>query len=313
MERPRIIIDAKGTEKEVHRLVREPVIYRPETTPDRKFSEYLESISTLQKEHKKFEPFVNETTVRIETPSPFLYVQFLSDIHLDRRDFDLETFKRNLEAIRQYPIFLVILGDIGSFFSPKHLAEGMLEAMITPDEQAEITRSFFREFKDKTLAILPGNHEDFVRRASGIEMANWLVKGLGIPLLKNESLLHLNVNDITYDIYLFHRIGKYYSSLNLTNALRRAREVGMNVDAVIQGHYEVGAMEKLVHRTEKPFLLQLGTFKSEDRYRVEQGFLPRGRIFFPIVRFNTRRKNIEATEDFEQAVEEITYFEKLRT
>jgi len=100
----------------------------------------------------------------------------------------------------------------------------------------------------------------------------------------------------------------------LTNALRRAMELGRDADMVVCGHKEIGAMEKVVHQNKKPFLLQLGSFKKEDRFEREMGMIPNPQVFYPVVRFRGDRKNIEATENLEDAlfeIEAIEYFYRM--
>jgi len=304
-----LIIDDKGTERVIRPQFEKARVTKPTPDTPKTLSELLETLDTLHQKKKEFEFLKDEISVKVESPTPFFYICFLSDIHFDREGFDAPAFKQYLEAIKNYPIYTVLVGDIGSYFSPTRHPRGMLEGVVTADEQTVIVRSFLKEYQDKILGCVMGNHEYFVNESSGIEIARWMTQDLHVPLLKNGGLLHLQVNEQDYDIYLFHKIARYYSSLNLTNALRRAMELGRDADMVVCGHKEIGAMEKVVHQDKKPFLLQLGSFKKEDRFEREMGMIPNPQVFYPVVRFRGDKRNIEATEDLNQALDEIEAIE----
>ena len=167
-------------------------------------------------------------------------------------------------------------------------------------------REFYKTYEGKILTITQDNsHPGWITQTTGLEPKRILTEGLDIPLLKNGGVINLYVNDVHYRGLLFHEIGQYKSSLNITNAHKRMLDMRLDADFVIAGHTHIGDMEKPVKREGKPYLVQLGTFKTEDDYGDLRGLSPKPQVFFPTLFFNGKRKNIEAIEDREDANEII--------
>lgn len=174
----------------------------------------------------------------------------------------------------------------------------MLGDAITPDDQMSLVRKFFEGYREKIMATTQDpSHTDWMQQVSGVEPQRWLTEGLGIPCLKSGGRFNLNVNGIEYRGLLFHEIGKYKSSLNVTNAGKRMLDMMDDVDFVVSGHSHIGAFEKLVKRDNKPVIIQMGTFKLDDDFGTRKGLSPKPQVFFPTLLFDSHKKNIEVIED----------------
>jgi hypothetical protein len=282
-------------------LVKKPFIENPQT-----FEEQFDRLEQLQELQKESSLWKNEMTVEVKTDKfPFFIFRPLSDMHMGAIGSDSKAVREYLHDMKQLPIYTAMLGDIGDFFSPMRHPEGMMGDAINPDDQMTIVRSFFKEYQENILCTVQDpSHTDWIRQVSGIEPQRYLVEDLGITALKNGGLLNLKVNDIEYKVSLFHQIGRYNSSLNLTNAQKRMLDMHEDADIVIAGHTHIGEVSKLVKRNKKAVVLQLGTFKTQgDQYGERKGLVPRPQVFFPTLFFDGRRRNIEFIEEREAATE----------
>lgn len=269
------------------------------------FNQHLTRLEGLIELRKETSLWQDEVTKDIETTSPFFAFRPLSDIHFGAIGVDMTALKETIADLHKLPIYTAICGDVADMFSPMKHPSGMLGDAITPDDQMSLTRTFFEEYRDKILATTQDpSHVDWVQQTSGVEPQRWLTDGLGIPCLKSGGGFNLNINGIEYKGLLFHEIGKYKSSLNITNAGKRMLDMMDDVDFVVSGHSHIGALEKVVKRGKKPVIVQMGTFKLDDDFGTRKGLSPRPQVFFPTMLFDTTKKNIELIED-RQAAETI--------
>lgn len=259
----------------------------------------LEGIIELKKETGLWQDEVSKV---IETKEPFFAFRPLSDIHFGAIGVDMKALKEHISDLHNLPIYTAICGDVADMFSPMKHPSGMLGDAITPDDQLSIVRKFFEEYKDRILATTQDpSHVDWVQQTSGVEPQRWLTDNLGIPCLKSGGRFNLKINGIEYKGLLFHEIGKYKSSLNVTNAGKRMLDMMDDVDFVVSGHSHIGAYEKLVKRDKKPVINQMGTFKIDDDFGTRKGLSPKPQVFFPTLLFDTQKKNIEVIEDRDAA------------
>lgn len=247
--------------------------------------------------------------VKIEVDTkgfPYFILHPLSDLHLGHAGVDLDALASHLDFIDNTPVYTMWVGDLGDFFLPKAIPSGMLGDVITPAEQLEALTELLTSYASKSLAVVNDpSHPGWVNKTAGLDVYEIATRGIDIPLLNTGGIVELVVGSQTYRISVFHKIHSYNSSLNRLNAHHRIRELHTDVDCVIAGHRHIGAMEKSVHREDKPVFVQMGTFKVDDQYGVREGMIPRPQVFFPTLFFDSRRKNIEVIEDLQTAQEMI--------
>jgi len=270
-----------------------PNVGRPDVSSGRTWGESLKRLKELQEFKKEDELWVDKVEYPIDTRGfPYFIWRPLSDMHLGAQGCDMVSVTRHLDAIKSLPIYTHLLGDMGD--------------LVSPDEQLATLRAFFEEYQEKILGTVQDpSHTDWIRQASGIEPQRWLVKDLHIPMIKSGGEVEFNVNGIKYKVLVFHKIGRFNSSLNITNAGKRMLDMRADADAVVSGHTHIGAMEKVVKRENKAYIVNLGTFKTHDQFGERQGLVPRPQVFSPTFFFDGRRKNIEVIEDDQSANEMI--------
>jgi len=280
----------------MNELLRSPL---PEEIDFRRQMLRLQEMSRLSKETEVWQSHVD---AHIDTDDPFVFLQPLSDLHLGHKGVDMEALAEHLRFLGDRDAYTILCGDIGDFFLPGKHPDGMMGDVLEPDDQMILMRGFMEQFADKILAVVQDpSHVDWVRQSSGIEAYRWATRGLGIPMLESGGTVTLTANDQRYEILAFHEISRYKSSFNRTHAHKRARELHKEADIVLAGHTHIGAMEKAVHREDKPYFVQLGTFKTQDGYGTRKGMFPKPQVFFPTLLLDTHKHNIEAIEDLETA------------
>ena len=278
-------------------------VEKPDAIKPISFAQHLSRIEAIRDLRKETALWKDEVEIKIDTGRmPYFFMRPLADMHLGGMGVDMEAVRSNLQDLRALPITTTLQGDLGNFFAPMKHPEGMMGDAVTPDDQLSMIRRFFEEYQDKILATVQDpSHTDWIRQLAGIEPQRYITENLQIPALKNGGVMHLNVNGIEYNGLLFHQIGQYKSSLNITNAGKRMLDMAGDADFVVSGHTHIGAMEKLVKRDKKPVIIQLGTFKTEDDFGTRLGLSPNPQVFFPTIVFGSKRKSIEVIEDREVA------------
>jgi hypothetical protein len=287
-----------------------PIVKKPEPTPTPDLATQIQSLLQLQEQAKAKELWRDEVTIQVQTRGlPFMVVP-LSDLHIGSGGVNYNKLKEYFDFIKNYPVYTVLLGDLADNFSPIKHPIAIKEDLVTPTDQWQLVRAFFKEHEQKVLVTISGNHDEWMGLV-GLDIYRWLAEDLSIPLLKGGGVLNLQVDNQLYKVRLFHKIARLNSQFNYTHAGKQAiRLAGDDVDAIISGDKHLGSFEQTYIGDKKRTIVQLGTFKEEDGYGRSMGFVQRPRPFFPVLFFHQGQHNIEVVEDLHQAKEYIDAFKK---
>lgn len=286
-------------------------IYRQKTEQNKDFQRNLERLRQLQELREETSLWRSKVEVYIDTKGlPFFYLLGLSDMHIGHEGVDLVALNDYLTYLKDFPVYAIVLGDVADLFAPAKHPHGLIDDIITPDDQVLIAKQFFTNFKDKILcSVQTKSHDGWSKELSGVDVQKFMVEDTGIPLLEGGGTLELKINNIDYRILCFHEIARYNSSLNILNANRRMLELHKDADMVISSHGHIGGQGKFVFREGKPYLIRLGTFKTHDSFGTQRGLVPTPQVFFPTIFLDGRKKNIEVIEDLYTAQELIKSIE----
>lgn len=264
----------------------------------------LDSLKSQKQEADQGEVYKNTVEIGVDTKGlPYFMVMPLSDLHVGAQGTNYESLEKHLNALKDHNIYTILTGDIADWFSPAILASAMSEDIIGPNDQAIFMRRFFKEFADNILAVTTGNHDDWVKRTSGVDIYSYLVDELKIPMIKNQGIITLNINDQVYRILASHKL-RYNSTFNYTHAGKQTLRMGPdNIDLVLSGDRHLGAIEHTTFKDRVATVLQTGTFKEDDGFGRAIGAPQRPKAFFPVLAFDGRRHNLEAFQDLDAAVE----------
>jgi len=304
MERPRLIIDAKGTEKEVRPLATVVIEKPPHRLGLTTFADHLTKLRRRAKERRAENLWREEVEIKIQTDREWFGVRPLSDLHIGHWGVDYDALEEILAGfLLNENLATIMLGDLGDFFTPRASpTDGFLGDVITPQEQLFALRKFFVEYQDKILAVTNDpSHNDWVYQSSGIDTYRLLVEDLNIPLVYQGGLIRLNFGAVSYDIIPFHKINKFKSSFNLTHAHKRVLELHRDGDCVLAAHIHKSSFEKAYRNGHEVVLVQCGTLKTEDPWGAKQGMLGRPQLGYPIILFNTVEKRMQVVDNLEDA------------
>ena len=270
-------------------------------------STWKKDLSFLQQiQRSETKRWQDEVKIEAQTTSiPYFLFCPLSDIHIGASGTDYKQLDNYVRLIRDYGVQTALIGDLGDFFMPAKIPEGMLEQTISPQKQAQIIKDFLMEIKDGILAIVSGNHDDRFFKATGFDIYSFLTSDLKIPLLNAGGILNIQVNKIPYKIRLFHKIARLNSQFNYTHAGKQALRLGgiEDLDMVVSGDRHLGAVETTTFGDKQVVVAQLGTFKVRDNYASRSGFVQKAQVFFPVFALDGRKRNIEYFTNPENAIE----------
>ena len=283
-----------------------PIVKKPPQPKTPSLSEQLSSLHQLAEVARQKELWKDEVEIKVQTRGlPFMLLP-LSDLHIGAKGVDYQSLQKHVDFIKKNPVYTVLVGDLADNFSPVKHPAAMKEDVISPTDQWATARSFFREYEDKILAVVSGNHDEWTG-AVGIDIYRWLVEDLNIPLLKGGGLLRLNIDDKEFRVRLWHRIARLNSQFNYTHAGKQAlRLSGDDSDIIITGDKHLGGIEQTHIGDKKRTIVQLGTFKVEDSFGRSQGFVQDPKPFYPLLMFFPQTHNIEAIQNLNQADELIS-------
>lgn len=289
---------------------RPPIVEKPPQSSIPSLSEQLTSLLSSQEQTRQKELWRDEVEIKIQTRGlPFMLMP-LSDIHLAASGVDYQSLQKYLRFLKDYPVYTVLVGDLADNFSPVSHPSAIREDLISPTDQWSLVRAFFKEYQDKILANISGNHDEWTGKA-GIDIFRWMAEDLNIPLLKGGGLLRLKVDEQEYKVRLWHRIARLNSQFNLNHSqLQALRLTGDDADMVISADKHLGSLQETNLGKRKVVVCQLGTFKVEDSYGRSQGFIQPPLLFYPVFFFFPNRHNIEAIRDLDTAEELIDGMKK---
>jgi hypothetical protein len=282
-----------------------PIVEKPQQPQLPSLSEQLSSLHQLAEATRQKELWRDEVYIKVQTRGLPFMLMGLSDLHIGASGVDYQSLQKHLDFIKRNPVYTVLVGDLADNFSPIKHPTAMKEDVVSPTDQWAVARSFFREYEDKILAVVSGNHDEWTGTV-GIDIYRWLTEDLNIPLLKGGGVLRLNIDDSEFKVRLWHRIARLNSQFNYTHAGKQALRLGADdSDVIITGDKHLGGIEQTYIGDKKRTIVQLGTFKVEDSFGRSQGFVQQPRPFYPVLMFFPNTHNIEAVENLDQAEELI--------
>jgi len=303
----RLIIDGRGTERNVPSLSETIISKPPHKFGLTKFSDYLGKMKEISEFRIGESLWKNEVSIDIQTPYKWFGIRPIGDTHMGSEGLDYEYLADFLAGLLQNDNLKTIgIGDLGDFFVPrgKH-TEGMMKDVINPQTQLVALKKFFTEYQDEFLANTNDpSHTDWVYQTSGIDVYEYICRNLNVPLVSQGGSIKINFEDVKYDIMPFHNIAKFKSSFNLTHAHKRALELHRDADVVIAGHIHKGAFEKAYKNGHEVALVQIGTMDTKElssRWAKKQGFLGGVRTYYPIILFNTMEKRMQIIDNLSDA------------
>jgi hypothetical protein len=308
MSRAEIVVNGKGDVREVpsadHTIISKPEHQLGLTT----FSEYVDIARRRAVEVRSQSLWKDKVEVGIQTPHEWFGIQPWGDFHVGSHGCDYDKLEELLAGPMKYDnLKTVTLGNLGDFFTPLGSPrDGSMGDVLNLQTQMFAIKKFLTEQQDNILAsVNMPDHEDWVYRASGIDVYEFLGQDLDIPLVTAGGSVKINFgNDVVYDIMPFHKIAKFKSAFNLTHGHKRALELNRDADIVFAGHTHKPDYETAWRNGHEVSLIQIGTLETKETgsmYGKKEGFLGPVQSVYPILLLNTHRKDMQIVTSLDHA------------
>lgn len=120
--------------------------------------------------------------IRCDLPyADTIEIHSLADLHIGDNLCDFKMIMERIEHIKNTPnAYCILGGDLMDTAIASSVGD-TYGANLTPMDQLKQCVKIFGPIKDKTLCVLPGNHENRVFRTDGLDITEMMCAQLGIP------------------------------------------------------------------------------------------------------------------------------------
>lgn len=187
------------------------------------------------------------TTIKTEllTEENNIKLYVLSDTHLGDPCADIDKVREVINFIKETPnCYCILLGDLLNTAIVNGKSDIYSETLNVKQAQ-ELALELLIPIKDKIIAMTPGNHENRVWKAVGVDISLWLAEKLGLENKYRNNFLALDIafgkdsNGNPYHIKVAGQHGGYGGGRKLgaaMNALEDIDGIICNADIYIRAH-----------------------------------------------------------------------------
>lgn len=256
----------------------ERTIYAPEESDEEPFEELLErAISQTERDMKK--ALARRFCVaEIVTTKP-IGIAFKSDQHLTMHGpCDVRKAFADAEIVQQTPGLFALLGGDGVDNHIKHRA-AMVGKGSRPNDEYRLYDGYLKVLGLKTLAMISGNHDDWTKDNSGVDMVGILASRNRIHFAPDVVVMTIRLvpepgaePSAEYTVKLRHQY-RFGSSLNLANTVKRMYDMDgdpFDVGVVCHNHEaEVGTFNR---HGQARYYIRPGSYQIESSFSRRIGF-----------------------------------------
>jgi len=237
---------------------------------------------------------------RFEPESQKVRLFVFSDVHIGNEAFNEKTFKDYIDWVRDHDDTYCILG--GDIIESSNPHEPYC-LKLNPQEQIDKALELLSPIKRKILASTGGNHEGWIKRETGVDVAKLIARSLDTIYCENEIFLRMKVLNEIYTLYFIH--GKS-TSTTLTGKVNTVRNLSQVVDADVIGMGHMHGLfafpiEQKVYdsknkklTTRQRYIFNSGSFLGGAGYAVRAGLSPEP-IGAPVLHFYKNKREKHAT------------------
>ena len=232
-------------------------------------------------------------------------IAWLSDFHVGSSETDYRSLRRDFEIVRDTPrLYAEFHGDgTDNWINAKlaHLERGQA---LPFDGEVRLFADLMSMLKDKWLAIVCGNHDNWTRKLSGIDQVRRCLDGVRVLYGQDEVCFTLVYGENERRVKLRHK-WKYSSVHNATHAIEVGwQRGGYDFDIGVGGHTHIGTYDRPFHRhNRRRHAILTGTYKVNGSFGREIGTAPSAdsgcgaSIFYPDGRY-LFFESLETAADF---------------
>lgn len=243
----------------------------------------------------------DEVTIRLDTEYKILLIPS-ADWHLGARWVYYDRLQEDIEFIRDSAnVYTGLCGDYCDNYDRSPYRGGKREQQLENEVQKAFAEAYIKELKGKILWFINGCHDEWSYINDGFDLAQFLSNkdGQGYYLGHN-GIVHLQVGDIMYNLYVTHNT-KRNSSINDGHGMRWVCREIYGFDLGIKAHNHKPHVEDFIQRGERRYIVSCGAYKGMDRYASKGGFAP-SKLEVPGILLNPKRKEIITNIDYRELV-----------
>ena len=247
--------------------------------------------------------------ILVNTPTEFEFIEVypIHDMHYGSAQFNLQKWNRLHDLILEKPNrYVVWVGDLMEFSIPFNKHSDVLTQMYNVQEQKEYITALFRQFKDRTLAITDGNHEERGSKFTGMYALYDCACIAGIPDLYRTAYAVIDVGVGTGAHYMKGRQQHYV--LFATHRAKQLKSFGSadaleGFDVFMYGHdHEADdhPRGKLIYDWNNHAVIfkdveciNCGAFLTYGGYGAKAGYRPKSDKLYKLVLYGGPNKKIE--------------------
>lgn len=305
----------RGQHREIPTLTRvvsetpERVVLAPEESDEEPIEELLERTFKRTEREIKRATTRRYALARIVTDRP-IALTFISDQHLSTSGaVDVRRAMEDAETVQQTPGLYAILGGDGVDNHIKHRAALVAKAS-TPTDEWRLYDYYLRTLGHKALAVISGNHDDWTRDFSGVDMVARLASAQKIHYAPDELVMTVQIvgKDGTerqaYTAKIRHQY-RYNSSLNLGHTVKRMYDMGSDpFDIGVVCHNHAAHIETFDRHGLTRYALRPGSYQIQTAHGRRYGYAD-GYPTCPGVVLWPDERRIEPFEDLRGLVEKL--------
>jgi hypothetical protein len=256
----------------------ERTIIAPEEADEEPFDELLQrAISQTNRDRKK--ALARRFCIaEIVTQKP-IGITFKSDQHLTMHGpCDVERAFRDAEIVQQVPGMFALLGGDGVDNHIKHRA-AMVGKGSRPTDEYRLYDGYLRTLGHKVLAMISGNHDDWTKDNSGVDMVGILASRHRIHFAPDVVVMTIRLvpepgaePSAEYVVKMRHQY-RFNSSLNVGHAVKRMWDMdGDDFDIGVVCHNHEAHSEVFNRHGQTRVALRPGSYQVESSFSRRIGF-----------------------------------------
>lgn len=201
-------------------------------------------------------------------------IAFISDLHFGSAGTDYQSAYEDAQLIANTDgMYAVFHGDgIDNWIVPKLQSIQRYQA-VNGDEEIELFFSWLDLIKHKLLVVVAGNHDNWTKKMSGLDMIQRELRNTKVIYDPNEVRLHLYVGDGFWRIKIRHK-WRYGSIYNPTHGIEVGWDRGdWDFDIGVAGHTHIGTLfRSFIRHNQERLAVITGAYKMSDHFATEIGF-----------------------------------------
>ena len=236
-------------------------------------------------------------------------VMLMGDFHIGHKSHSVNPFNAHIKFLKEHPY--IMIGLMGDYIEYASQTKYIKDEVMNVDDQIDLFVRNFKQFADRIMFILWGNHEE---RHAQYTNSKRLMKGIANEIGVGEKTyigepqrgiyLSLHAGNRRYGVYALH--SKTGAIVNKTIQLRRAGSQHI-ASLIAQGHtHHLGFEQRTVKDmelvdnvpsmiTRRQWLVSTGCFLKDASYAETRSY-PLTVVGAPLIRFYSTKNKIDFTD-----------------